>query len=124
LPIALPIWTKAEPTLDSLEADLLALIADPENAQGYQTCSQHWTKAHIAGQLREVMSMDVPPCVARLSISPRPSMGLAFVAVFGRPFALSGITVQVSMKDEDRPDSERSWPKLTDSDKSQVLSGV
>ncbi len=58
-------WAMAVPTLDSLKADLLALIRDLENAPRYQTRSQHWTKAHIAGLLREALGMEVPPCENR-----------------------------------------------------------
>jgi len=65
LPAALPCTAMAEPKQDKERADLLALITELENAPGYQTCSQHWTKAHVAGQLREVLGMHVPPCEKR-----------------------------------------------------------
>lgn len=62
---ALPCAALAEPMQDNVRADLLSLITELENAPGYQTCDQHWTKAHIAGQLREVLSIEVPPCENR-----------------------------------------------------------
>lgn len=65
LPAALPCAAMAESVQDNVKADLLALIAELENAPGYQKCDQHWTKAHIAGQLREVLGIDVPPCENR-----------------------------------------------------------
>lgn len=65
LPVALPCTSLAESTPGKEQAGLLALITDLENAPEYQTCSQHWVKAHIAGQVREVLGMDVPPCENR-----------------------------------------------------------
>lgn len=65
LPAILPCAAMAEPAQDNVRADLLALVMELENAPGHQTCSQHWTKAHIAGQLREVLGIEVPPCESR-----------------------------------------------------------
>jgi hypothetical protein len=65
MPVVLPCAAMTEPTQENVRADLLALVAELENAPDHQTCSQHWTKAHIAGQLREVLGMAVPPCENR-----------------------------------------------------------
>jgi len=65
LPVAMTSTALAAPLQNQERAQILTLITELENAPGYQAVSEHWIKAHIAGQLREALGIDVPPCENR-----------------------------------------------------------